>query len=44
MEQAVGQPAYVLHSRAYKETSALVDFFTPQGRMRAVLRLSLIHI
>ena len=38
MDQAVGQPAYVLHSRAYKETSALVDFFTPQGRMRAVLR------
>jgi len=38
MEQPVGQPAYVLHSRAYKETSALVDFFTPQGRMRAVLR------
>ncbi|MGE8383647.1 MAG: DNA repair protein RecO, partial [Pseudomonas putida] len=23
MEQPVGQPAYVLHSRAYKETSAL---------------------
>ena len=38
MEQPVGQPAYVLHSRAYKETSALVDFFTPQGLMRAVLR------
>ncbi|MEN4827946.1 DNA repair protein RecO [Pseudomonas sp. P39-UII1] len=38
MEQPVGQPAYVLHSRAYKETSALVDFFTPQGRLRAVLR------
>ncbi|MCI0912891.1 DNA repair protein RecO [Pseudomonas putida] len=38
MEQPVGQPAYVLHSRAYKETSALVDFFTPQGRVRAVLR------
>ena len=38
MEQPVGQPAYVLHSRAYKETSALVDFFTPQGRRRAVLR------
>ena len=32
------QAAYVLHSRAYKESSALVDFFTPQGRMRAVLR------
>lgn len=30
--------AYVLHSRPYKETSALVDFFTPEGRLRAVLR------
>lgn len=38
MEHPVGQPAYVLHSRAYKETSALVDLFTPQGRVRAVLR------
>ncbi|WP_145187928.1 DNA repair protein RecO [Pseudomonas sp. URMO17WK12:I11] len=38
MEQPVGQPAYVLHTRAYKETSALVDFLTPQGRVRAVLR------
>ncbi|AMB84470.1 DNA repair protein RecO [Pseudomonas agarici] len=33
-----GQPAYVLHSRAYRESSALVDFITPQGRLRAVLR------
>ncbi|TRX75878.1 DNA repair protein RecO [Pseudomonas mangiferae] len=31
-------PAFVLHSRAYRETSALVDFLTPQGRLRAVLR------
>lgn len=31
-------PAFVLHSRPYKETSALVDFFTPEGRQRAVLR------
>lgn len=38
MDQPTPQPAYVLHSRAYKETSALVDFFTPQGRVRAVLR------
>lgn len=38
MEHPIGQPAYVLHSRAYKETSALVDLFTPQGRLRAVLR------
>nr|WP_218626484.1 DNA repair protein RecO [Pseudomonas sp. dw_358] len=34
----MAQPAYVLHSRAYRETSALVDFITPQGRLRAVLR------
>ncbi|EIK98185.1 DNA repair protein RecO [Pseudomonas sp. M47T1] len=32
------QPAYVLHSRPYRENSALVDFLTPQGRLRAVLR------
>lgn len=30
--------AFVLHSRPYKETSALVDFFTAGGRLRAVLR------
>ncbi|WP_028240494.1 DNA repair protein RecO [Stutzerimonas azotifigens] len=30
--------AFVLHSRPYRETSALVDLFTPQGRTRAVLR------
>lgn len=30
--------AFVLHSRPYKETSALVDLFMPQGRLRAVLR------
>ncbi|MBS7661523.1 DNA repair protein RecO [Pseudomonas lalucatii] len=35
---AFSQPAYVLHSRAYRESSALVDFLTPQGRLRAVLR------
>ena len=35
---AQSQPAYVLHSRAYRESSALVDFLTPQGRLRAVLR------
>ncbi|WP_339487621.1 DNA repair protein RecO [Pseudomonas sp. EL_65y_Pfl2_R95] len=34
----LNQPAYVLHSRAYRESSALVDFLTPQGRLRAVLR------
>jgi DNA repair protein RecO (recombination protein O) len=31
-------PAFVLHSRAYRESSALVDFLTPQGRLRAVMR------
>ena len=30
--------AYVLHSRPYKETSALLDVFTEQGRQRVVLR------
>jgi len=34
----LAQPAFVLHSRAYRENSALVDFLTPQGRLRAVLR------
>ncbi|EKM96483.1 DNA repair protein RecO, partial [Stutzerimonas degradans] len=32
------QPAFVLHSRPYKESSALVDLLTPQGRLRAVMR------
>ena len=31
-------PAFVLHSRPYRESSALVDFFSPEGRFRAVLR------
>lgn len=35
---ATFQTSFVLHSRPYKETSALVDFFTPEGRYRAVLR------
>ncbi|AYC33914.1 DNA repair protein RecO [Pseudomonas cavernae] len=35
---ASASAAFVLHSRAYKESSALVDFLTPQGRLRAVLR------
>lgn len=30
--------AFILHSRPYKETSALMDIFTPEGRLRAVLR------
>jgi DNA repair protein RecO (recombination protein O) len=31
-------PAFVLHSRAYRESSALVDLLTPQGRWRVVMR------
>jgi DNA repair protein RecO (recombination protein O) len=38
MSTPTGQLAYVLHSRAYRESSALVDFLTPEGRLRAVLR------
>jgi len=38
LAQPIPQPAFVLHSRAYRESSALVDFLTPQGRLRAVLR------
>ncbi|MCJ8168589.1 DNA repair protein RecO [Atopomonas sediminilitoris] len=30
--------AYVLHAKPYRETSAIVDLFTPDGRSRAVLR------
>ncbi|WP_017937652.1 DNA repair protein RecO [Zestomonas thermotolerans] len=36
--RASPSPAFVLHTRPYKETSALVDLFTPGGRLRAVLR------
>lgn len=33
------QPAYVIHTRAYRDTSLLVDFFTPDfGRVAAVAR------
>lgn len=33
------QPAYVLHTRPYRDTSLLVDFFTPSyGRVAAVAR------
>lgn len=33
------QPAYVLHSRPYRDTSLLIDFFTPTlGRISAVAR------
>lgn len=38
MQHVSSQPAYVLHSRAYKESSSLVDLLTPLGRTRAVLR------
>ncbi|WP_416426608.1 DNA repair protein RecO [Pseudomonas sp. App30] len=38
MSTLVLYPAYVLHSRPYRENSALVDFLTPGGRLRAVLR------
>lgn len=35
----IKQRAYVLHTRAYRETSALVDFFTPDyGLMRCMAR------
>lgn len=30
------QPAFVLHSRPYKESSALVDLLTPQDRKSVV--------
>jgi len=37
--QAELQPAYILHTRPYRDTSMLVDFFTPQfGRVTAVAR------
>lgn len=38
MQPPSSQPAFVLHSRAYKESSSLVDLLTPLGRCRAVLR------
>ncbi len=38
MQPVASQPAFVLHSRSYKESSSLVDLLTPQGRLRAVLR------
>jgi len=37
--QVSNSPAFILHSRPYKETSALLDIFSPQeGRIRVVLR------
>ncbi|MFH7422886.1 DNA repair protein RecO, partial [Pseudomonas syringae pv. tagetis] len=29
MSTPTGQPAYVIHSRAYRQNSALLDFHTP---------------
>lgn len=38
-ERVDGQPAFVLHSRPYRETSALVDFLTPDyGRVSLLVR------
>ncbi|HEY5717592.1 MAG TPA: DNA repair protein RecO [Motiliproteus sp.] len=38
-DRVEGQCAYLLHSRPYRESSALVDLITPDfGRVRAVLR------
>ena len=35
----IEQPAFVLHSRPYRETSALVTFFTPEyGKINGVVR------
>lgn len=35
----VEQPAFILHSRPYRETSALVTFFTPEhGKINGVVR------
>lgn len=37
--QAISQPAYVLHTRAYRNSSAIVDFFTPDyGRISGVVK------
>ena len=37
--QAEPEPAFILHTRPYRETSALVDFFSRHyGRFRAVAR------
>lgn len=39
MQRIELQPAYVIHARAYRDTSMLVDFFTPDyGRVAAVAR------
>ncbi len=39
MRDASWQPAYLLHARAYRETSVLADWFLPeQGRVASVLR------
>lgn len=39
MKRVQQSPAYVLHRRAYRETSALVDIFTPEhGRLTVIAR------
>ncbi|WP_210396711.1 DNA repair protein RecO [Motiliproteus sediminis] len=38
-DSVLGQNAYLLHSRPYRETSALIDLLTPEfGRVRGVLK------
>ncbi len=39
MRDANWQPAYLLHARAYRESSVLADWFLPEhGRVSAVVR------
>ncbi len=39
MRELVWQPAYLLHARAYRETSVLAEWFLPeQGRVGTILR------
>ena len=39
MKRVLLQPAYVLHRRSYRETSFLVELFTPDhGRLTVVAR------
>jgi DNA repair protein RecO (recombination protein O) len=39
MNEKIWHPAYVLHARAYRETSVLADFFLPElGRVTAIAR------
>lgn len=39
MREAVWQPAYLMHARAYRETSVLAEWFLPElGRVGTILR------